>query len=82
MDDKKFAMTPKGVKFLIVGFLVMVAGFILMAGGGSSDPSVFNYDMFDFRRLVAAPLVIICGVVIEILAIMGSFKEGKGQDKK
>lgn len=82
MDDKKFAMTPKGVKFLIAGFLVMVAGFILMAGGGSSDPSVFNYDMFDFRRLVAAPLVIICGVVIEILAIMGSFKEGKGQDKK
>ena len=82
MDDNKFAMTPKGVKFLIVGFLVMVAGFILMAGGGSSDPSVFNYDMFDFRRLVAAPLVIICGVVIEILAIMGSFKEGKGQDKK
>ena len=82
MDDKKFAMTPKGVKFLIVGFLVMVAGFILMAGGGSSDPSVFNYDMFDFRRLVAAPLVIICGVVIEILAIMGSFKESKSQDKK
>jgi len=75
--DKKFAMTPKGVKILIAGFLVMVAGFILLAGGGSKDPSVFNYDMFDFQRLVAAPLVILCGIVIEILAIMGSFSEDK-----
>ncbi|MBR6415958.1 MAG: DUF3098 domain-containing protein [Bacteroidales bacterium] len=77
--DKRFAMTPKGVKILIIGFLVMVAGFILMAGGGSSDPAVFNYDMFDFRRLVAAPLVILCGIVIEIIAIMGSFAD-KGED--
>ena len=75
--DKKFAMTPKGVKILIAGFLVMVAGFILLAGGGSKDPSVFNYDMFDFQRLVAAPLVILCGIVIEILAIMGSFSEDR-----
>ena len=77
--DKRFAMTPKGVKILIIGFLVMVAGFILMAGGGSSDPAVFNYDMFDFRRLVAAPLAILCGIVIEIIAIMGSFAD-KGED--
>jgi hypothetical protein len=83
--DKRFAMTPKGVKILIIGFLVMVAGFILMAGGGSSDPAVFNYDMFDFRRLVAAPLVILCGIVIEIIAIMGSFTdkgEGPGDKKE
>jgi hypothetical protein len=83
--DKRFAMTPKGVKILIIGFLVMVAGFILMAGGGSSDPAVFNYDMFDFRRLVAAPLVILCGIVIEIIAIMGSFAdkgEGTGDKKE
>ena len=83
--DKRFAMTPQGVKILIIGFLVMVAGFILMAGGGSSDPAVFNYDMFDFRRLVAAPLVILCGIVIEIIAIMGSFTdkgEGTGDKKE
>ncbi|MBQ2550073.1 MAG: DUF3098 domain-containing protein, partial [Bacteroidales bacterium] len=45
------------------------------SGGGSKDPQVFNYDMFDFRRLVAAPIVIICGIVIEIVAIMGKFKD-------
>lgn len=68
--DEKMAMTPKGVKFLIVGLLVMVAGFILLMGGGVKDPQVFNYSMFDFRRLVAAPIVILCGIIIEIVAII------------
>ena len=71
------AITPKGLKVLIVGLLVMVAGYILMMGGGSKDPRVFNYAMFDFRRLVAAPLVILAGVVIEVVAIMGLFKGKK-----
>jgi len=68
-------MTPKGVRMLIIGLLVMVAGYILMTGGGSKDPAVFNWAMFDFRRLVAAPVVILCGLAIEIIAIMGSFKD-------
>ena len=69
------AITRKGLKLMIIGLLVMIAGFILLSGGGSKDPQVFNYDMFDFRRLVAAPIVIICGIVIEIVAIMGKFKD-------
>jgi len=52
----------------------MVAGYILMMGGGSDDPQVFNWAMFDFRRMVAAPVVIILGIVIEVVAIMGMFK--------
>ena len=63
-------ITPKGPRLLLAGLIVMVAGYILMVGGGSSDPHVFNEAMFDFRRLVAAPIVIICGVIIEIIAIM------------
>ncbi|MBQ4298958.1 MAG: DUF3098 domain-containing protein, partial [Bacteroidales bacterium] len=65
------AMSRKGIKMMIAGLLVMVAGFILLSGGGSDDPNVFNYAMFDFRRLVAAPIVIIAGIVVELLAIMG-----------
>ena len=68
------AITPKGLKCLLIGLLVMVSGYTLMAGGGSDDPEVFNYAMFDFRRMVAAPIVIILGIVIEIVAIMGVFK--------
>ena len=82
MDNNKMAMTPGGLKFLIIGLIVMVSGYVLMAGGGSKDPAVFNEAMFDFRRLVAAPLVIICGVVIEIAAIMKGGKCGRSQDKK
>lgn len=70
-------MTPKGLKFLQVGLLVMVSGYILMLGGGSDDPQVFNEAMFDFRRLVAAPVVIVLGIIIEIVAIMGVFRSNK-----
>lgn len=66
---------------MLAGLLVMISGYILMTGGGSDDPAVFNTAMFDFRRLVAAPLVILCGVAIEIIAIMGSFKD-KDKEKK
>lgn len=69
-NNGKFAITAKGLKLMIVGLLVLVAGFILLAGGGVKDPAVFNYDMFDFRRLVAAPIVMLCGIIIEIVAIM------------
>ena len=76
-QNEKMAITPKGLKYLIIGFLVMVSGYILMMGGGTEDPETFNYAMFDFRRLVAAPTLIILGIVIEIVAIMGVFKEKK-----
>ena len=69
-DNTKMAITRKGLRWILMGFLVMLAGFILMMGGGVKDPQVFNWAMFDFRRLVAAPVVILCGVVIVIIAIM------------
>ena len=71
------AITPKGLKYLLIGLIVMVSGYILMMGGGSDNPEVFNYEMFDFRRMVAAPIVIVMGIVIEIVAIMGVFGKRK-----
>ena len=68
------AMSPKGLRVLLIGFIVMVSGYILMTGGSSDDPQVFNYAMFDFRRLVAAPVVIVLGMIIEIVAIMKVWK--------
>ena len=73
-NNTNMPITPKGLKYLLVGLIVMVAGYILMMGGGSDDPQVFNWAMFDFRRMVAAPVVIILGIVIEVVAIMGMFK--------
>lgn len=74
IDNKKMAMTPQGMRYLLIGMIVMISGYILMIGGGSKDPTVFNYAMFDFRRLVAAPIVILCGIIIEIISIMKVFK--------
>ena len=73
--NTKMAITPRGLRLLLVGLIVMVAGYLLMMGGGSEDPNVFNYAMFDFQRMVAAPVVIICGIIIEVVAIMKVFKE-------
>lgn len=71
------AMSSKGLILLLIGLVVMVSGYLLMMGGGSDDPQIFNKDMFDFQRLVAAPLVIVCGIVIEVVAIMKVFKGNK-----
>lgn len=73
-DDERMAMGRKGLRLLLAGLIVMVSGYILMTGGGSDDPAVFNYAMFDFRRLVAAPVVIVAGIIEEIVAIMKIFK--------
>ena len=73
-NTDKMALGAKNIKFMIAGLLVMAAGFLLLSGGGSQDPQVFNYSMFDWRRLVAAPIVIVAGIVVEIIAIMGRFK--------
>ena len=69
-ENVRMPITGKGLRLLLMGLIVMVAGFVLMTGGGTTDPDTFNWAMFDFRRLVAAPIVIVCGVVIEIVAIM------------
>lgn len=74
-ENTKMPMTEKGLRLLLMGLIVMVAGFVLMIGGGTVDPDRFNWAMFDFRRLVAAPLVIICGIVIEVVAIMARPKD-------
>jgi len=73
-NNPKMPITPKGLKLLLAGLIVMVSGYILMTGGGSADPEQFNYAMFDFRRMVVAPVVIISGIIIEVVAIMKTFK--------
>ena len=65
-----FVFEKQNYIIMIVGVLVIILGYILMVGGGSEDPKVFNTDIFDFRRLTLAPIVIILGFVIEIFAIM------------
>lgn len=72
-NPEKMALGPRNLRLMIAGVLVLAAGFLLLTGGGSDDPNVFNYAMFDARRLVAAPVVIVAGIVVEVVAIMKRF---------
>ncbi len=74
-NSDKMALGAKSIRLMLAGLIVMAAGFLLLSGGGSSDPQVFNYAMFDARRLVAAPIVIVAGIAVIIIAIMGRFKD-------
>lgn len=66
----QFAFERENYKWMLIGLAVIVVGFLLMIGGGSDDPHVFNKEIFNFRRLTLAPLLILAGYVIEIFAIM------------
>jgi len=65
-----FAFGKENYILMVVGVALIILGFILMTGGGSKDPNVFNEEMFDFRRLTLSPILILIGFGIEIVAIM------------
>lgn len=74
-NETGFALGKENYKLMAIGFAIIVVGFILMAGGGSDDPNVFSEEIFSFRRLTLAPLVLLFGFIFEIYAIM---KKPKG----
>ena len=69
---KVFLFGKRNYKIMLVGLFFIALGFILMAGGGSDDPEVFNEEMYNFRRIRLAPTLVIVGFVIEIFAILAN----------
>ena len=76
-EDKGFALGKENLRLLGIGFAIIVFGFILMSGGGSSDPSVFNKEIFSFQRITLAPIICLIGFIFEIYAIMKKPKSDK-----
>ena len=70
-----FLFTKKNYIIMLVGIAVIALGFILMAGGGSDDPAVFNEEIYNFRRIRLAPTLVLIGLAIEIYAIMAKPKK-------
>ena len=68
--NKHFVFGKKNYVFMFIGLAVIALGFILMAGGGSDDPNVFNEAIFSTRRIHIAPMVVILGFAIEVYAIL------------
>jgi len=61
--------------WMVIGIVVMLIGFLLMAGGKSQDPTVFdNNQVYSFQRITLAPLLIMAGLMVEVYAIMKKSK--------
>lgn len=70
-----FAFGKENYMWMLIGIACVFLGFILMSGGGSKDPNVFNPDIFSFRRITLAPIIVLIGFLIEIYAILKKTKE-------
>ena len=66
----KNTLSRKNYLILLAGILMIGLGYLLMIGGGSDDPNVFNPEIFSFRRITLAPMVCLAGFVTIIFAIM------------
>jgi hypothetical protein len=76
-SKKEFIFSRANYKLMVIGFVAIALGFILMVGGGSDDPNVFNPEIFNFRRIRLAPALVLIGFGIEIAAILRSFNNPK-----
>lgn len=65
-----FIFGKKNYKFMFIGLGCIALGFILMSGGGSDDPNVFNPEIFSWRRIRLAPALVLLGFGIQIYAIL------------
>ena len=68
--ENEFIFQRKNYVFMLIGLAVIVIGFILMSGGGSDNPEVFNPDIFSPRRIRLAPAIVVIGFAIEVYAIL------------
>ncbi|CAM1342514.1 DUF3098 domain-containing protein [Tenacibaculum amylolyticum] len=74
-NQSEFLFGKRNYLIMLIGLAVIALGFILMSGGGSDDPNVFNPDIYSWRRIRLAPTLVIIGLGIEIYAILASPKK-------
>ncbi len=82
--EKKYEFVFGKINYIlmIAGLVILFIGYILMCGGGSDDPNVFNPAMFDAQRLYVAPILILLGFVVEIVAIMFKAPQKESENNK
>ena len=75
IERAEFALGKENYRLLIIGFAIILIGFLLMMGGKSSNPNEFNPEIFSARRITLAPIVVLAGFIFEIYAIMKKPRE-------
>lgn len=76
-NDVQLTFSKKNYILMVAGLILMGLGYVLMIGGGSTDPNVFSEEIFSFRRITLAPILILLGIVVEIVAILINFDKKK-----
>lgn len=74
-NKPEFLFSSLNYKILLIGLGIIALGFILMSGGGSEDPNVFNEEIFNFRRIRLAPTVVLIGFGVTIYSILKNPKK-------
>ncbi len=80
-EKPDFPLQKENYILLVIGFAIIILGFLLMIGGKAESPDVFNPDIFSFRRITLAPIVVLFGFAFEIWAIMKKPKESKEEQQ-
>tara|TARA_B100000989_G_scaffold175480_1_gene131620 strand:+ start:3766 stop:3993 length:228 start_codon:yes stop_codon:yes gene_type:complete len=70
MAEKDYLFNKRRFRFLILSIFFIAFGFILMSGGNSSDPNIFKNEIYNFRRIRLAPLIVLFGFVLCIFSIL------------
>ena len=69
-EKRKMVFGKKNYQLMLLGLIFITLGFFLMSGGGSEDPNIFNDEIYNFRRIRVAPILVVFGFMIEVYAIM------------
>jgi len=69
-SNKKLLLTKKNYMIICIGLIFIIIGYILMSGGESNDPMIFNEEIYNFRRIRIAPLLVLIGLGIQVYAIL------------
>mgnify|MGYP005662321337 FL=1 len=69
-EKRKMVFGKKNYQLMLLGLIFITLGFFLMSGGGSDDPNIFNDEIYNFRRIRVAPILVVFGFIIEVYAIM------------
>lgn len=76
---QEFIFQRKNYLLMFLGLVLIILGYILMAGGGSTDPNVFSEDIFSFRRIRLAPTLVLIGLGIQVFAILANPNKKKSK---
>ena len=74
-NEKEFLFGKRAYRIMGIGIALIVLGFVLMTGGGSDDPNVFNPEMYSPLRIRVAPTLVLAGFAVLVLAILATKKK-------